>query len=82
MIRVGLRFQHADAQLLRFLAERVKLMELGQRDVATFSSAAQAAETGEPLIVYAESLDEARLMAHGYSQYGVTVPTIDQLSAA
>jgi hypothetical protein len=80
MIRIGLRFQRRDAALLRRLADRVRAMELGPRDVSTFSLAADAAETGEPLIVHCEDKSEAVAMADGYTMYGVTRPVLDELT--
>lgn len=81
MIRVGLRFQPRDAALLAHLAERVKALELGHRDVATFANAAKAASTGEPLIVYCDSPGEAAMIADGYTQFGVQRPAIDDIFA-
>lgn len=80
MIRVGLRFQQRDAPLLAHLAERVRSGDLGPRDVATFASAATAARTGEPLLVYCEDAAEAAMVAAGYALYGVTLPTIDEVA--
>jgi hypothetical protein len=81
VIRVGLRFARRDAPLLYALADRVRAGDLGRQAVATFEHAAQAAETGEPLIVLCEhSADEAVLMAAGYTQYGVTHPAVDELT--
>jgi len=93
MITVGLRFQRKDAALLRLLAERVRLLELGERDTQgkpvagivspmVFESAAVAAERGEPLVVQAENLDEVLAMANGYSLQGVSLPVIEQLHRA
>ncbi len=80
MITVGLRFARRDATLLHLLAARVRAGDFGQHDVATFHSAAVAAASGEPLIVHCTHLDEARLMAGGYTLYGVTAPVIESLS--
>lgn len=80
MIRIGLRFARKDAPLLRTLAERVRAMELGQRDAATFQLAADAAVTGEPLIVHCNDKSEALAMADGYAIYGVTRPKLDELT--
>lgn len=81
MIRVGLRFLRSDAPLLRQLAVRARRGELGQQAVTTFEYAADAAQTGEPLIVICEhSHDEALLMAAGYARLGVTHPAIEELT--
>jgi hypothetical protein len=81
MIRVGLRFDRRDAKLLYNRAGRVRAGELGQAAVNTFLHAAQAAETGEPLIVICEhSAQEGMLMAAGYTQYGVTHPAVEELT--
>jgi hypothetical protein len=81
VIRVGLRFDRRDAPRLHHLADRVRAGDLDQQAVNTFEHAAQAAETGEPLIVVCEhSAQEALLMAAGYAQYGVTHPAVEELS--
>jgi hypothetical protein len=81
VIRVGLRFARRDARLLRLLADRVRAGDLGQQAVNTFAHAAEAAESGEPLIVICEhNADEALLMAAGYAQYGVTHPAVEELT--
>lgn len=79
-VRVGLRFARRDARLLRTLAERARSHELGEQAVATFSSAATAALTGEPLIVYCTTPLEAVVMADGYVRYGVQRPAIEELT--
>ena len=76
--RIGLRFDRRDARLLTELAERAKLREIGEHQ--TFALAAEAAATGEPLIVECNSPIEVALMAQGYARYGVRQPTIEQLS--
>jgi hypothetical protein len=81
VIRVGLRFDRRDAWLLHSLADRVRAGDLGRQAATTFEYAAQAAETGEPLIVLCEhSAEEAVLMAAGYTQFGVTHPAIEELT--
>jgi hypothetical protein len=78
-IRVGLRFNRKDAKLLRSYADRIKAGEpLG--DYGTFHSAALAAESGEPLIVYCQTPDDANLMADGYVLWGATRPAIEELT--
>lgn len=78
--RIGLRFDHRDAGKLQELAERAKLRELGPDSQATFALAAEAASTGEPLIVICTTPMEAILMAQGYTRFGVRVPTVESLS--
>lgn len=80
MIRIGLRFRPRDALLLHQLAERVRHGELGPQHVATFENAADAARTGEPLIVLCEHAEEAHLMADGYARLGVARPAIEELT--
>lgn len=79
-IRVGLRFRRGDARVLRNLADRVRAGELGAQHVATFASAADAAATGEPLIVQCESHLEAVMMADGYARWGVRRPAVEELT--
>lgn len=78
---IGLRFARRDAPLLRALANRIAVGELRGPAHSTFDLAADAAETGEPLIVMCERPVEAMLMAAGYSQFGVQAPTIENLKA-
>jgi hypothetical protein len=80
MIRVGLRFRRGDARVLRALAERVRAKELGAQAVATFAGAADAAATGEPLIVLCNDHTEAQVMADGYVRYGVRRPAVEELT--
>lgn len=79
-MKVGLRFAAADAKLLRALEARVRAGDLGAQVVAVFRFAAEAAETGEPLIVECDDLDEARILAGGYTQHGVTTPVVHELT--
>ena len=81
-LKVGLRFKRSQARLLRHLAARVRNSELPNSHAAIFDAAAQAASTGEPLIVICRNQMEAQMMAAGYTQYGVTAPTIEQVSMA
>lgn len=80
MIRIGLRFDRRDAQLLSDLANRVRQGELGDQALAVFINACDAAVTGEPLIVLCEHPSEAQVMADGYTRYGVRRPAIEDLS--
>lgn len=80
MIRIGLRFDRRDAHLLSFLTERVRCSELGSQALATFSGAASAARTGEPLIVMCDHPSEAHVMADGYVRYGVRRPAVEELT--
>lgn len=79
-LRIGLRFDRRDARALRQLAARAQRRELGEEAVTTFAAAAEAAETGEPLIVVCESRLEPDLMAAGYVRFGIRRPVLDELS--
>lgn len=81
-VRIGLRFRRSQARLLRDLAERCKVNDLGAQHVATFEQAAQAAASGEPLIVICMEPIEAVAMADGYTRFGVVRPSIEQLNGA
>jgi hypothetical protein len=78
-IRVGLRFQRRDQQRLEAMADRVRRGEI-PGDITTFSSAADAARTGEPLIVYCEKPAEAHLMADLYVRLGISRPAVEELT--
>ncbi len=80
MIRIGLRFDIRDTVALYGLAERVRAKELGPAAVATFTGAAEAARTGEPLIVHCVHPSEAHVMADGYVRYGVRRPAVEELT--
>jgi len=75
---MGLRFRKSQARVLRELANRAKARELPGA-VSLFEKAAEAAASGEPLIVACSTPEEAVAMAAGFSQYGVVTPTIEQL---
>lgn len=81
-LKVGLRFKRSQARILRNLAARVRNGEIANGHAAVFEQAAQAASTGEPLIVVCKDPMEAQMMAAGYAQYGVVAPTIEELRAA
>lgn len=80
MIRVGLRFRPRDAPILQALADRVRQGDLGDQHIQTFASAADAASTGEPLIVHCDDPLEAVLMADGYARFGVQRPAVEELT--
>lgn len=80
-LRVGMRFARHDVQLLSALAQRAESRDLKESAIV-FRHAAEAARTGEPLIVECTSVLEAKLMAVGYTRYGVTLPTLHGLSGA
>lgn len=80
MIRVGLRFARKDAIALDALANRIMLAELAKGHLATFRYAADAARTGEPLIVQCNHPSEAQVMADGYARLGITRPAIEDLT--
>lgn len=75
-LTVAMRFDRRDAPKLRAAADRAKIKDL-RADVSTFDQAADAAEAGVPLMVICDSLDEARLMAKGYTLYGCQEPTLE-----
>lgn len=78
---VGLRFDPRDARRLLELVERGKSEGLFSEQIGLFDRAAEDARIGEPMLVTCDNLEEARVLAHGFSLYGVTAPTIEQLSA-
>lgn len=79
MIRVGLRFDRSEAGLLRFLASRVQARE-APGPVGGFLSAAEAAETGEPLILQVTDPAEAQQMASRFVALGVKRPAVEELT--
>lgn len=78
-LRLGLRFDRRDFRLLRELAQRVRRNEI-QGDAGTFELAAQAAATGEPLIVICQTPEEAHIMAAGYARIGCRQVAVEHLS--
>ena len=74
-----MRFARADEPILRGLAAAVRRGEI-QGDVQTFESAAIAASTGEPLIVYCNDVSEAQMMAALYVRVGCRPPALDILT--
>ena len=75
-LRIAMRFDRRDVSNLRAAAARAKVKDL-RADVSTFELAADAALRGEPLIFECDSLDEARLIAAGYTLHGCAAPTIE-----
>lgn len=79
-LRVGLRFDRRDRFKLQELAHRVEQAEI-QGDLSTFTEAARAAESGEPLVVICSSPDEAQEMAAMYGTLGCRRPAVEDLAA-
>lgn len=80
-IRLGFRFHRGDALRLETLAELARSGQIGDRHVAKFAKAAEAARSGEPLIVYVRDPDEGRQVAAWYATFGVLEPTLDDIFA-
>lgn len=78
--RIGLRFRKSQARILRNLVARMKSEGIDREHISLFEAAADAAYTGEPLIVVCHELMEAELMAAAFPKWGVVAPTIEQLS--
>jgi hypothetical protein len=64
---------------LRELAERAKQREVPEAH-SVFALAAEAASTGEPLIVICQNPLEAILMARAYPRWGIREPVLEQVS--
>lgn len=79
-LTVGLRFERSDAITLRALAERGKSEGLHVDKISLFEKAAEDAAAGEPLLVACSSIEEALILADGFTLYGITRPTVEQLS--
>lgn len=79
MIRVGLRFDRSEAGLLRWLAGRVQASEL-PGPAGGFLKAAEAADTGEPLILQVNDPSEAQRMASRFVALGVRRPAVEELT--
>lgn len=73
-----MRFDRSEAQRLRSLARRVRRHELPDT-VSGFEHAADAAETGEPLILECESPLEAEQFAVRFVVLGVKRPAVEEL---
>lgn len=82
MPAIGLRFPRSQARTLRNLAERIHARDLGDEHASLFEAAAEAARTGEPLIVQCSMPIEAVMIADGFTQFGVARPAIEELSGA
>lgn len=76
---LGLRFDSRDRTRLRLLTVRAESMELKEA-AALMRAACEACVLGEPMRLECASVEEAQLVAGGFSQYGVTPPSIEQLS--
>ncbi len=78
-MRFGLRFACKDAPFLAALARQVRS---GQRKgpVGGLAAAADAAETGEPLIIQCSTPQEAEQQAAHFVLLGVTRPAVEELT--
>jgi hypothetical protein len=79
---VGLRFHPTDARRLREIAQRIRAGELGKQHVGLFDKAADAAQTGEPLIVQCTDPVEAIVMADAFPSWGVGRPVVEELNSS
>ena len=75
-LRIAMRFERSDAANLRAAADRAKVKDI-LAAVGTFELAADAALRGEPLIFECESIEEAALIAAGYTLHGCRAPTLE-----
>jgi hypothetical protein len=78
--RIGLRFDRSETRALNKLADRARQRDIAGMHAAIFDQAAQAASTGEPLIVVCSNPIEAALIAHGYTRFGIRAPVIEGLT--
>jgi hypothetical protein len=78
--RIGLRFRRSMKAPLRNLVERMKSEGIDPEHISLFEQAAEAARTGEPLIVICAEPMEAELMAAAFPAWGIVKPNIEQLS--
>jgi hypothetical protein len=79
-VKAGLRFRRSQARVLRALVVRAEHRELPSANVTFFRMAAEAAHTGEPLLVECTNEAELALLASGFAHFGVVPPTIEQVS--
>lgn len=79
-MRFGLRFDPQDASYLRAVARQIKGGQRRGETVGGLDHAAEAAETGEPLIVHCESAQEVKQMAARFVRLGCSMPAIDELT--
>ena len=77
-IKVGLRFNRHDTKLLQHLTARAQNDDLGKQAASFFATAARACERGEAMELRCDDLEDARIFAALYTQFGVTHPTIEQ----
>lgn len=79
--RIGLRFKRGQAKTLDRLADHFEV-DGHHEHVTLFRQAAIHARSGEPLIIEAESIEEARDLASAFTRYpGVIAPELVQLTA-
>lgn len=79
-MQIGLRFRRGQARVLRAVAQRLASNGIKGEHIELFDKAADAAESGEPLVVYCTSRDEVVMMADGFTQFGLARPVIEELS--
>lgn len=80
MIRVGLRFDRGDAGWLRAVARQIRSGQHRGETVGGLTHAAEAAETGEPLIIQCQSPQEAKQIAARFVRLGCSQPAIEELT--
>jgi hypothetical protein len=80
MIRIGLRFASADAAFLRAVARQITSGQRQGEATGGLTLAADAAETGEPLIMQCDTPQEAHQMAAKFVRLGCTMPAIEELT--
>lgn len=78
-ILIGLRFRKSQARVIRNVIAGLRERGLTQ-PIGLFTQAAEAAQSGEPLQVRAQNLEEAQKLAATFTVFGIARPAIEPLS--
>lgn len=79
--RIGLRFNRGDAKQLRDIGDQLARTDTMRDHAGLFHQAAEAAAGPDGLlIVVCTNPLEAILMAHAFPRFGVSAPTVEELS--
>lgn len=81
-LQIGLRFRKGQAKVIEAIAQELRSTPAAvnaTEAIGLFDKAAEAARSGEPLIVKCRRPEEAQQMADDFVLYGLARPAVEDL---
>lgn len=76
---VGLRFNPKDLPTLREQARRMAADGTHTHMISLLQRAVAATSLGDPVILWSSHLEEVKVLAEGFTAYGVDQPTVEEV---